>query len=80
MIEPTEEDLKKIKIWENSRTVLQTEPWGSEYKVVMFSVSDKRLHFVEAAFYKDTKKLLRLLILLDLKPTNKCLVLGGEHD
>jgi len=71
------QDLLEFRIWENDQSVIQIEPRGSEYKVIMFSVTENGLDFVEVAFYKDPQKIIRLIEILKLTPTHKNLVLKG---
>lgn len=72
------EDLHEIKIWENDQTVFQIEPRGLEYRVIMFSLVEGSLQFVQVAFYRDAEKLLKFVKKLGMHPTSKILsVVGG---
>jgi len=77
MEEFTIEDLHTTKIWEDDKTVFQIEPRGSEYRVIMFSLVEGSLQFVQVAFYRDAEKLLKFVKKMGMHPTNKILSVAG---
>lgn len=75
-----QDQLENSKIWESDFYILQIEKMYKSYRVVIFSRSEGKLNFAGSVFYSDINKFEKFLNKLNMKPTNKSLVLRDSNE